>query len=69
MSTQPEAAPLITTALGCTCAEYQRRVKAYRIPLPCSHMLAVLAALPVSQNAPPTARAWTRSRTTRTPMT
>ena len=29
----------------CTCAEYQRRVKAYRIPLPCSHMLAVLASL------------------------
>ncbi len=30
----------------CSCAEYQRRKKAYRIPLPCSHMLAVLASLP-----------------------
>lgn len=24
--------------IGCTCAEYQRRVKAYRHPLPCKHM-------------------------------
>jgi hypothetical protein len=37
----------------CSCAEYQRRVKAYRNALPCTHMLAVARAWDAAQPPPP----------------
>ena len=47
MSAQPEVLMRDAFPIGCTCPEYQRRVRAYRIRvLPCEHMRAVMAATP-----------------------